>query len=187
VAGVLCGRFNPSGRLPVTFPRRTSDIPTNTTAQWPGVDGTATYSEGIFVGYRHYDARNITPLFPFGHGLSYTSFAYSNLRITPVADGNVTVELDVRNTGSRSGGEIVQLYVGSPSTTAVPEAPKELAGFTKVIVGAGSTSHVTFTLTPRSFSHWDVATDRWVVTGGQHRIMVGASSRDVRLTGMIQR
>ncbi len=187
VADVLFGRFNPSGRLPVTFPRRESDVPANTVEQFPGVDGTATYSEGIFVGYRHYDARSITPLFPFGHGLSYTSFSYSNLLVTPLADGTVTVELDVRNTGSRSGGEIVQLYVGSPSTTAVPEAPAELAGFTKVVLGSGSTSHVTFTLTPRSFSHWDVASHRWVVSAGQYRIMVGASSRDLRLTGAIQR
>src|SRR6266540_3025086 len=113
VADVLFGAFNPSGKLPVTFPRRESDVPANTVEQFPGVDSTTTYSEGIFVGYRHYDARNIAPLFPFGHGLSYTSFSYSNLLVTPLADGTVTVELDVRNTGSRSGGEIVQLYVGS--------------------------------------------------------------------------
>jgi beta-glucosidase len=182
VADVLFGAFNPSGKLPVTFPQRESDVPANTGAQYPGVDGTAHYSEGIFVGYRHYDAGKIAPLFPFGYGLSYTTFAYANLKVT-----GTTVEADVTNTGTRTGAEIAQLYIGSPSSTAVPEAPQELAGFQKVLLRAGETKHVTFTLNDRSFSHWDTASHRWKITAGSYRILVGGGSRDIRLRGSVTR
>src|SRR6266542_684604 len=185
VADVLFGAFNPSGKLPITFPRRETDVPANTTAQYPGIDGTAHYSEGIFVGYRHYDARNIAPLFPFGHGLSYSTYAYSNLKITQGTGANVTVEADVTNTGSRTGAEIVQLYVGSPATAAAPEAPKELQGFQKILLTSGQTGHVSFTLDARSFSFWSTATHRWRIAGGQYRIQLGSSSRDLRLTGTV--
>jgi Glycosyl hydrolase family 3 C-terminal domain/Glycosyl hydrolase family 3 N terminal domain len=121
---------NPSGKLPLTFPANLSDLPANTTAQYPGVNGVATYSEGIFVGYRYYDENNITPQFPFGFGLSYTNFTFQNLAInpsTPTLSNNpgqtVTVSLSVTNTGAMAGAEVVQLYVGIPST-AVPEPPK---------------------------------------------------------------
>jgi beta-glucosidase len=181
VADVLFGAFNPSGKLPVTFPRREADVPANTPAQYPGVDGTAHYSEGIFVGYRHYDAKKITPLFPFGYGLSYTSFVYANLKIT-----GMTVEADVTNTGTRTGAEVAQVYVGSPSSAAVPEAPQELAGFQKVLLSAGQTKHVTFTLNARSFSHWDTASHSWKVSAGTYQILVGGGSRDIRLRGTVQ-
>src|SRR5204863_3274795 len=132
VADVLFGKFNPSGKLPITFPKKDSDQPANTAAQYPGTSGTAHYSEGILVGYRHYDAKNIAPLFPFGFGLSYTTFRYANLKITNGSGAAVTVEADVTNTGTRTGAEIAELYVGSPGSSAVPEAPQELAGFQKV-------------------------------------------------------
>src|SRR5262249_50066963 len=103
VADVLFGDFNPSGRLPITFPKKDSDQPANTPAQYPGINGTAHYSEGIFVGYRHYDAHHITPLFPFGFGLSYTTFGYANLKVTPGTGANVTVAADVTNTGTATG------------------------------------------------------------------------------------
>jgi beta-glucosidase len=182
VADVLFGAFNPSGKLPITFPAKESDQPANTVAQYPGTDGTAHYSEGIFVGYRHYDARGIAPLFPFGHGLSYSTYAYANLKIT----GNA-VEFDVTNTGTKTGAEIAQVYVGSPSTTAVPEAPRELQGFQKVLLTPGQTSHVSLTLPARAFSHWDTASHSWKVTAGTHRIQVGGGSRDPRLSGTVQR
>jgi beta-glucosidase len=186
VAGVLFGAFNPSGKLPITFPRRQSDLPTKTAEQYPGVDGTAHYSEGIFVGYRYYDENNVDPLFSFGHGLSYTTFSYANLTVTPGQGGQVTVAADVTNTGSRVGGEIVQLYVGSPSSAAVPEAPKELQGFQKATLRPGETRRVSFTLGSRAFSYWDAAGDRWRVAGGQYRILVGGGSRDIRLTGTVR-
>jgi beta-glucosidase len=181
VAGVLFGAFNPSGKLPITFPRSQGDLPTTTPAQYPGVDRTAHYSEGIFIGYRHYDRKNIAPLFAFGHGLSYTTFSYANLTAATGPDGQVTVGADVTNSGSRLGGEIAQLYVGSPGSQAVPEAPKELEGFQKVTLRPGETRHVTFTLGPRAFSYWDATVHRWRVAGGQYRILLGGGSRDIRL------
>jgi beta-glucosidase len=186
VADVLFGAFNPSAKLPVTFPRREADVPANTTAQYPGVNGTANYSEGIFIGYRHYDKNGIAPLFPFGFGLSYTSYAFANLVVTHGTGANVTVECDVTNTGSKTGAEIAQLYVGSPSSSALPEAPDELQGFQKVLLTAGQTKHVAFTLNARSFSHWDVASHSWKVTGGQYQIRVGNGSRSLPLTGTVQ-
>ncbi|OLB73749.1 MAG: hypothetical protein AUI14_25370 [Actinobacteria bacterium 13_2_20CM_2_71_6] len=185
VADVLFGAFNPSGKLPITFPKKDSDQPANTPARYPGVNGTAQYSEGIFVGYRHYDANGIAPLFPFGFGLSYTSFAYANLKVTKGSGANVTVEADVTNTGTRTGAEIVELFVGSPSSASVPEAPQELQGFQKILLSPGQTGHVTVTLDARSFSHWDPASDRWTVSAGTYRVMVGSGSRDIRLRGSV--
>ncbi len=185
VADVLFGAFNPSGKLPLTFPRRGSDVPANTAAQYPGVDGTAHYSEGIFVGYRHYDAKQIAPLFPFGYGLSYTSYGYANLKITKGTGANVTVEADVTNTGTRTGADIAELYVGSPSSPAVPEAPQELAGFQKVLLTPGQTRHVTFTLNARSFSYWSLSAHGWRIAGGRYQIRLGGSSRNQPLSGTV--
>jgi beta-glucosidase len=178
VAAVLYGDVNPSGRLPVTFPRAEAD------AIAPGVGGTVSYSEGVFVGYRHYDAAGVAPLFPFGYGLSYTTFRYANLSITAGAAGRVAVSADVTNTGTRSGAEVVQLYVGDP---APGEPPAQLKGFTKVTLAPGATAHVSFTLDSRAFSYWDVGTHGWRVAGGTYRIDVGASSRDFRLRGTVRR
>jgi beta-glucosidase len=121
-------------------------------------------------------------LFPFGYGLSYTTFAYANLKIT-----GSTVEADVINTGTRTGAEIAQVYVGSPASAAVPEAPQELTGFQKVLLRAGQTKHVTFALDSRSFSHWDTASHSWKVTAGTYQILVGGGSRDIRLRGTIKK
>jgi beta-glucosidase len=186
VADVLFGKFNPSAKLPITFPKRDADQPANTAAQYPGTSGTAHYSEGIFVGYRHYDAKNIAPLFPFGYGLSYTSYGYANLKITAGSGANVTVEADVTNTGTKTGADIAEVYVGSPSSAAVPEAPQELEGFQKILLTAGQTGHVSVTLNARSFSHWDTASHSWKVTAGTYRILVGNSSRGQQLTGTVQ-
>nr|BFE58803.1 hypothetical protein GCM10020063_033290 [Dactylosporangium thailandense] len=181
LAALLYGDANFTGRLPVTFPARLADVPANTTAQWPGQGGQVQYSEGLKVGYRWYDAQNVTPLFPFGHGLSYTTFTYSNLTVaTPDATGRVAVAFDVTNTGTRAGAEVPQVYVGQPASTGEP--PKNLRGFAKVSLAAGQTQRVTVTLDARSFQTWGTA---WTTTAGTHQVYVGASSRDIRLTGQV--
>ena len=185
VADLLFGKTNPSGKLPLTFPVNPGDVPANTPAQYPGVNGTATFSEGVFVGYRHYDAAGIAPLFPFGFGLSYTSFAFSHLVVGRGPHGVVTVSANVTDTGHRGGAEVAQLYVGDPSSAAVPEPPNQLAGFAKVSLNPGQSRRVTFTLTSRSFSFWDTASAGWRVAGGVYRIRVGDSSRNLPLTSSV--
>lgn len=187
VAAVLFGDFNPAGKLPITFPRNLEDVPANTPEQYPGVNGVAHYSEGIFVGYRHYDAHGIEPLFPFGHGLSYTTFCYQNLVMTLNADQTVSVDLDVSNTGGVAGGEAVQLYVGFPSSEEVPQPPQWLKGFQKVHLEPGETTHVQFILDARALSFWDTASHDWVVATGTYQVMVASSSRNIRLQGTFDR
>ena len=193
VAAVLFGDVNPSGKLPITFPRGLEDVPAKTPEQYPGVHGTEQYSEGIFVGYRHYDAQKIEPLFPFGYGLSYTTFGYKNLAVAPQnipanddAKQFVVVDLDVANTGSRSGEEIVELYVGFPSTAEIPQPPAQLKGFAKVALKPGQTRHVQLKLDARSFAYWDTNAHGWKVMPGIYRIMAGPSSRDLPLQGSLQ-
>src|SRR5262249_8393365 len=123
--------------------------------------------------------------FPFGYGLSYTTFAYANLKVTKGTGASVTVEADITNTGTSTGAEIPQLYVGIPSTSAVPEAPQQLAGFQKVLLRAGQTKHVTFTRDPRASSHWDPASHSWKISAGTSRLMVGGGSRAIQLKGSV--
>lgn len=190
VADVLFGAVNPSGRLPVTFPKRLEDLPARTPEQYPGIDGAAKYSEGIFVGYRYYDANNIAPLFPFGHGLSYTAFKYENLRITKVStaptpnyDPALVAELDLTNTGNRDGAEVVQLYLGLASSDAMPEPPKQLAGFVRATLKRGEKTHIKIVVPARSLAYWDTASHDWKIARGDVQAMIGASSRDIRLRG----
>jgi beta-glucosidase len=196
-AAVLFGDVNPSGKLPLTFPKQLADLPANTPEQYPGVDGVVHYSEGIFVGYRHFDAQHIAPLFPFGYGLSYTAFSYANLTITvrnkpsdAVYIGNqykffskpaVDVAFDVTNTGNRAGKEIVQLYLGLPSVPDVPQPPLELKHFAKVPLQPGQTAHIRFELDGQSLACWDDDYYAWTVLPGTYRVMVGASSRNTPL------
>jgi beta-glucosidase len=182
VASLLFGDANPSGKLPITFPKQDADVPANTRAQYPGVNGIATYSEGVFMGYRHYDARAIEPLFPFGHGLSYTSFDMHDLSVSPGLPGYVTATAQVTNTGTRSGSEVVQVYVERPSDPAVPQPPRQLAGFAKVTLAPGETKQVTVRLVPRAFAYWDSSSHGWVVPDGTYRIVVGNSSRHLPLS-----
>ncbi len=184
VAGLLFGDVNPSGKLPITFPKAPGDVPANTPAQYPGVNGVATYSEGVFVGYRHYDARGIAPLFPFGYGLSYTTFQMGGLRVQRVADG-VDVMVDVTNTGTRAGAQVVQVYVGQPDTVGVPVPPHQLGGFRKVTLRPGQTRPVRIHLSARAFAHWDVTSDTFVAPNGTYRIFVGSSSRDLPLVSPV--
>ncbi|HEV2344051.1 MAG TPA: glycoside hydrolase family 3 C-terminal domain-containing protein, partial [Actinocrinis sp.] len=182
VAALLWGDVNFSGKLPVTFPQSLTDVPANTAAQWPGQNGTVQYSEGLDVGYRWYDAQSKTPMFPFGFGLSYTTFGYANLTVgAPDANGNVAVGFDVTNTGSVAGTEIAQVYVGQPSS--VGEPPKNLRGFQRVTLTPGQTQHVALTLDARSFQYWN--NTGWSNAAGANQVYVGASSRDVRLTGQV--
>ncbi|SHN08861.1 beta-glucosidase [Actinacidiphila paucisporea] len=179
IASLLFGDTNFSGRLPVTFPTALSQGPVTSTAQWPGQNGQVQYSEGLKVGYRWYDSQNIAPSFPFGFGLSYTTFGYANLTVgQPDAAGNVAVGFDVTNTGSRAGAEVPQVYVGQPGTTGEP--PKNLRGFTRVTLNPGQTQHVAITLDARSFQYWN---NGWTNAAGTNTVYVGSSSRDVRLTG----
>ncbi len=165
--------------------RRRADTLANTPAQYPGIDGVAKYSEG----YRHYGAAGIQPLFPFGYGLSYTSFRLGNLQLSPptgTSNGHVQVTVDVTNTGHRSGSQVVQLYVGDPSTSASPEPPHQLAGFAKVTLTPGETRHVVLHLTPRSFARWNTTTNGWEVPHGTYRLFVGTSSADLPLTASLR-
>ena len=188
VAAILFGDVDPSGKLPLTFPKRLTDLPANTPEQYPGVDGVVHYSEGIFVGYRHYDEDNIEPLFPFGYGLSYTTFAYKNLAITPQRVSSksrsgpaIDVALDVTNTGDRAGKEVVELYLGLPSAPDLPQPPEELKAFTKVSLRPGQTRRVHLELDRQSLRSWDSTVHGWTVLPGTYRVMVGSSSRDIRL------
>lgn len=183
VAGVLFGDFNPSAKLPMTFPMQISDLPANTPSQYPGVNGIVTYSEGLDMGYRWFDAKNITPLFPFGYGLSYTTFAYSNLAVAAGANDTATVTFDVTNTGTSTGGNVAEVYVGQPA--AAGEPPKNLEGFQKMRLTPGQTGHYSVSLDTRAFEHWDTTIHNWAITPGSYQIMVGTSSRDIVLTGAI--
>jgi beta-glucosidase len=181
LASVLFGDVNPSGKLPITFPRSAADTPVHTPKQSPGVDGTVTYSEGLEVGYRWYDAQKITPLFPFGYGLSYTTFAFSHLSVSPRlgAGGKVTVAVDVTNTGSRAGADVAQVYVTYPA--AAGEPPLQLKGFQKVHLAAGETRHLTLALNPRDFAVWDTGAQAWNTVAGSYRVSVGDSSANLPL------
>lgn len=183
VAAVLLGEVNPSGRLPVTFPKRLEDTPAFLNAAYPGCREVR-YGEGIFVGYRYYDARQIEPLFPFGHGLSYTTFTYSGLKLPrKVRPGEtVTVTLTVTNSGQVAGKEVVQLYLADPQSS-LPRPPKELKGFVKVALAPGESRTVTLTLDERALSFYDPAQKRWVAEAGEFEVLIGSSSRDIRLRG----
>jgi len=182
LASILFGDVNPSGKLPVTFPAASNQVPANTPAQFPGTNLQVFYSEGMLMGYRWYDASNIAPLYPFGHGLAYTTFSYNNITVGLVSpSGQVTIGCDVRNTGSRSGAEVAQLYLGFPAS--VGEPPRQLKGFRKVSLAPGASTHITFRLNWEDIAFWDVITHKWTVAPGIFQVMIGASSRDIRLTG----
>jgi beta-glucosidase len=179
VADLLFGKANPSGKLPMTFPKAEAEVPAHTPEQYPGVNGVATYSEKLDVGYRWYDAQNVEPLFPFGFGLSYTTFKLSGLTAVSSPSQPQAVELDIANTGSREGSDVVQVYVASPSSAGEP--PKQLRGFARVELRAGEKRHISISLDPRTFSVWDINADGWKVIDGKYELLVGDSSRDLPL------
>ncbi|MCK9873809.1 glycoside hydrolase family 3 C-terminal domain-containing protein [Nocardiopsis dassonvillei] len=181
VADVLFGRVNPSGRLGETVPVRLQDTPAY--LNFPGENSAVLYGEGLYVGYRWYDARDMEVAFPFGHGLSYTSFAYSDLELEQDGAG-ITAHLTVTNTGDRAGREVVQFYVAKPDS-AVSRAPRELKGFTGVTLEPGRSERVSVLLPREDLAYWEVRADRWVVEGGEYVVSAGASSRDLRATAAI--
>jgi beta-glucosidase len=191
VANLLFGKVNFSGKLPMTFPKQEHDTPAHTPQQYPGVNGTAAYSEGLKVGYRWYDAENVEPLFPFGYGLSYTSFSLaklgvSGLLVSPMRmqpNAQVSVSFDVTNTGSRAGSDVAQVYMKFPA--AAGEPPKQLKGFATVVLQPGQTQRLTVTLYERAFSIWDTARKQWTVVPGEYEILVGDSSRNLPLKSKV--
>jgi beta-glucosidase len=183
IADVLFGDVNPSGKLPTTFPRRLEDNPAH--INYPGENGRVHYGEGIFVGYRYYDEKGIEPLFPFGHGLSYTTFAYGKLVLgaTQVESGDeIQVHVNVENTGTRAGKEVVQLYLRDVTST-LRRPQKELKAFAKVSLEPGETKTVTFRLDDEDLSFYDPGGRGWVAEAGDFEVLVGSSSRDIRLIG----
>jgi beta-glucosidase len=184
---VLTGAVNPSGRLAETIGLRLADCPAY--LNFPGEEGHVRYGEGVFVGYRGYDALELPVAYPFGHGLSYSSFSYRDLRISQAGSADagdlaVTVQCTIGNTGDRAGHEVVQVYVADPAA-AVARPPRELKGFAKIGLEPGAEQEVTFTLTARDLSYWSAVHRRWVLEGGEFGICVGASSRDIRLSAAI--
>lgn len=215
VAEILTGAVNPSGKLPVTFAKKYDDYPSapyysidanniynvdqsgersKTTLyneqyirkyENPPL-GKTLYAEGINVGYRGFDAGKIEPWFPFGYGLSYTTFGYEGLKVSSSADGTVNVSFTIKNTGKRAGAEVAQVYV-APAPAPVPRPPKELKGFTKVSLAPGESKNVSITLPADAFAYWNPESKAWTTEKGKHGILVGASSRDIRLNGEVTR
>jgi beta-glucosidase len=186
VASVLFGEVNPSGKLAETMPVKLEHNPSYLTFRESKTD--IRYSEGIFVGYRWYEKRALPVAFPFGHGLSYTTFAYSDLTLshTTLPQGEtLVVTMKVTNTGIRAGKECVQLYVGDVETS-LPRPVKELKGFRKVLLEPGETKVLTFSLDKRAFAFYDTQLGDWAVEPGSFLISVGASSQDIRLTATVE-
>ncbi|MCR6637196.1 glycoside hydrolase family 3 protein [Devosia sp.] len=191
IADVLTGAAEPGGRLPQTFPVRWSDNPAHSQDRevYPGLEGKVRYEEGIFVGYRHYDRLGMTPLYPFGFGLGYTTFSVSDLTVDDSAfeaDGNVTATVTLTNTGARAGSTVVQLYV-SDTESSSPRPAKELKAFAKVALAPGESRQVTLTLDARSFAFFRTEAKHWLVESGDFTLRVGQSSSDLPLTATIKR
>jgi beta-glucosidase len=185
-ANLLLGKSNPAGRLPVTWARRLEDYPA-TDPRYPerskrGVNGRTVYSEGVNVGYRWFDKEKIDPLFAFGHGLSYTTFAYSNLKVEETADGGLNVRVTIKNTGPMDGDEVPQVYLGAPReiSQGVQSPARALAGFERETIPAGVSKEVSIRVAPRQLQYWSSSEKKWV-RAGKRMLNVGASSHDLRL------
>jgi beta-glucosidase len=185
LAQILFGDYSPAGKLPASFERRWEDNPVLHSYYPAKGESRVQYSEGVFVGYRHYDRSETKPLFPFGFGLSYTTFTYSSLSVTP-ASGNldqpVTVSFEVKNIGRREGAEVAELYVGD-AHASIPGPVKELKGFAKVSLKPGESKRVSITLDRRAFSFYDVGKKDWNAEPGLFNILIGGSSDKIQLRG----
>jgi beta-glucosidase len=175
LADMLVGISEPSGRLPMSFPQRIEDTPAY--RYYPGAEGKVTYGEGVFVGYRHYETAGVTPLFAFGHGLSYGTFAYGVPEVVETVGGRAVV-VEITNTAPRSGTEVVQLYVRAHDAK-VPRPDRELAGFSKATLAAGERRTVSVELSERAFAYWDVTSYGWRVEPGRYTLLVGSSSKAI--------
>ena len=187
IASVLFGSVNPSGKLPISFPRNEEEQPAARPPDYPGLENTVLYTDGVFVGYRWYDHFDVDPLFPFGYGLSYTTFQFEDLEVTggQSTDGTKTpvqVSFTVSNTGSRAGAEVAQVYVGT-LPTEIETPPRQLAGFEKVELAPGASQRVSMEIDPRSLSYFSDTEVEWVTPPGSVEIYVGSSSRNIKLTG----
>ena len=186
-ADLLLGRVSPGGRLPFTWPRRVEQGPANDPAHpersSAGIEGATRYSEGLLVGYRWYDSQQIEPLFPFGFGLSYARFAYRNLALRRSDEGGIDASFELRNTSAVDGDEVPQLYLGPPEPlpAGAQFVPRALAAFDRVHLDAGASRRVRLHVAPRALQYWSVGRNGWVTATGRRVVMVGASSRDLRL------
>jgi beta-glucosidase len=184
---ILWGDANPSGKLPITYPTSETATPPGVTSPWAGSTNlNVAYTDGIDVGYKGYQQAGITPLFPFGFGLSYTRYVYSSLTVTrPTANGPISLSFYITNTGAREGSEVAQLYVGLPASTGEP--PERLVGFTRVTLQPGQSKKATITINPTDGTNplgfYNTTTQSWQIAAGTYQIDVGASSSDIRLHG----
>ncbi|MFW9769498.1 MAG: glycoside hydrolase family 3 C-terminal domain-containing protein, partial [Candidatus Thorarchaeota archaeon] len=186
IANVLFGDVNPSGKLPLTFPKRLEDSPAHSTGDlrnYPGDDNKRVfYDEGVFVGYRWFDEKKIDPLFPFGFGQSYTQFEYGPISISRQSlsnpEGSILVHVDVTNTGESLGAEVVQAYAKDVEAS-VERPPQELVGFEKTTIGPGETKQVAITIRAEDLAYYDVSKHNWFIEPGAYKLRVGVSSRDI--------
>jgi beta-glucosidase len=205
IADVLLGHAEPGGRLPQTWPARIEDtVAFGDPRQYPGVDGHVAYGEGLAIGYRHHDARGLAPLFPFGYGLSYTDFEWTDLRVDAVAQAGqgagdfapaYAVSVDLRNTGPRAGSAVIQLYLapladaadaGDVTEATLPRPPQALAGFCKLELAPGASGTARMTVAARAFQSYDTAAGGWVNRPGRYELRAAASSRDPKLRAELQ-
>ena len=184
VAEVLLGTVNPSGKLPISFEKRWEDTPSF--GHYPGQGGKVDYAEGLLVGYRGFDGKGISPLYPFGYGLSYTTYHYDKLHVEPRTDGTWAVNFDVTNNGTMNGDEISELYVSPPVTSRVSRAVRELKAFSRVSLATDQTITVSIILERSAFQYWDDTKHAWAVEPGTYTIEVGSSSRKILLSSQVQ-
>lgn len=183
VAEVIMGKVNPSGKLPISFGKRVEDSASN--GNYPGSSGRVDYAEGILVGYRWFDAKGMAPLFPFGFGLSYTSFHYAKLHVEPTADGQWRVTFEVTNNGTRAGDEVSEIYVSPPAPSRVARPVRELKGFYRMSLAPDETGPASIVLGRKAFEYFDEAKGAWAVEPGSYTIAVGSSSRNLVLTDAV--
>ncbi len=184
LAKIMFGEVNPSGKLPMTFPHKLKDSPAHAIGEYPGSNGVVNYNEGLLVGYRYFDTKKVKPLFPFGHGLSYTTFKMDNL-VLDKTDSSAVVTVTVQNTGAKSGAEVVQVYVHD-NASSLPRPEKELKAFSKVLLQPGESKDIRLTLEKNAFQYYDDKSKSWTLEPGKFTILVGNSSANTPLTGEVE-